>query len=182
MTKGYVYILTNPSMPGLVKIGKTTRDPNGRATELDSTGVPTAFEVYCSERTPDCDALEDIMHRDFDSCRVRPNREFFRIDPIVVSSHLRGRHREQIEHWLADFIPDQEIVAADYYLDINTLHGSVHDALRDAKVCPPELVRVLECLRGEDIVSAIARWKVVLEQVQRDRAAFDIPLKVVGDE
>ena len=34
MTAGWVYILTNPSMPGLVKIGLTTRNPTARAAEL----------------------------------------------------------------------------------------------------------------------------------------------------
>ena len=45
---GYVYILTNPSMPGLVKVGKTTTTPNQRMSELHSTGVPTPFELEFS--------------------------------------------------------------------------------------------------------------------------------------
>ena len=43
-TIGYVYILENASMPGLIKIGKTSRDSVERARELSSaTGVPTGF-------------------------------------------------------------------------------------------------------------------------------------------
>ena len=42
---GYVYILTNPSMPGLVKVGKTTNTPNQRMSELHSTGVPGAHAL-----------------------------------------------------------------------------------------------------------------------------------------
>src|SRR6185369_11781349 len=38
---GFVYALINPSMTGLVKVGRTERDPTGRAHELSSaTGVP----------------------------------------------------------------------------------------------------------------------------------------------
>lgn len=40
-----VYLLTNPAMPGLVKIEKTTSyDPKVRMGELYSTGVPVPFE------------------------------------------------------------------------------------------------------------------------------------------
>ena len=40
-----VYVLTNPAMPGIVKIGKTNRDdPQVRMNELYTTGVPLPFE------------------------------------------------------------------------------------------------------------------------------------------
>ena len=43
--KGIVYVLTNSVMPGLVKIGMTTRlDIDTRMKELYSTGVPVPFE------------------------------------------------------------------------------------------------------------------------------------------
>ena len=45
MAGGYVYMLTNASMPGMFKVGRTVRDSRGRARELYTTGVPTPFEV-----------------------------------------------------------------------------------------------------------------------------------------
>ena len=46
-TAGYVYVMSNPSMPGLLKIGQTTRTPQERADELyhQATGVPVKFKV-----------------------------------------------------------------------------------------------------------------------------------------
>ena len=44
MSEGTVYVLTNPAMPGMVKIGKTTRDVTHRLKDLYSTGVPLPFE------------------------------------------------------------------------------------------------------------------------------------------
>ena len=42
--EGSVYVLTNPAMPNMVKIGKTTRDVELRLADLYSTGVPLPFE------------------------------------------------------------------------------------------------------------------------------------------
>ena len=41
---GYVYILSNPAMPGLLKIGYTERDVQERVKELSNTGIPSPFE------------------------------------------------------------------------------------------------------------------------------------------
>ena len=42
---GFVYILTNECMPGLVKIGSTQQDPVERARTLSNTSVPFPFNV-----------------------------------------------------------------------------------------------------------------------------------------
>ena len=79
---GYLYVLTNESMPGLVKIGYTTRDPRARALELfnQATGVPTPFHVvfavFCSEPAK----AEISVFEDLETYRVSGNREFFRVD------------------------------------------------------------------------------------------------------
>jgi hypothetical protein len=68
-------------MPGLVKVGKTTRDPDQRADELSSvTGVATPFVVAFQQHFADCDAAEDFIHVRLQECGYREssNREFFR--------------------------------------------------------------------------------------------------------
>ena len=49
--EGSVYVLTNPAMPNMVKIGKTTRDVELRLADLYSTGVPLHFECEYALRT-----------------------------------------------------------------------------------------------------------------------------------
>ena len=50
MEYGIVYLLTNPVMPGLVKIGMTTReDMDSRMRELYSTGVPVPICLQSEE-------------------------------------------------------------------------------------------------------------------------------------
>ncbi|MFQ6758290.1 MAG: hypothetical protein D9V46_07050 [Deltaproteobacteria bacterium] len=75
----YLYILSNPSMPGLIKIGKTTTSPNQRMSELHSTGVPTAFALELSVEVDDCHVSEQAAHSTLSKFRVANNREFFRI-------------------------------------------------------------------------------------------------------
>lgn len=77
---GFVYILTNDSMPGLIKVGLTTRSPKERAKELNSTGVPTSFEVAAYWRVDkNLGYMETKCHQLLKEFRVSSNREFFRI-------------------------------------------------------------------------------------------------------
>ena len=41
--RGWVYIITNKSMPDLVKVGYSTKDPQLRAEELNHTGSPHPY-------------------------------------------------------------------------------------------------------------------------------------------
>ena len=82
MAEGIVYALTNPAMPGLVKIGKTSRDSvEGRLLELYTTGVPVPFECAYAARVEDEDKVEKAFHLAFSPYRINPKREFFQIEP-----------------------------------------------------------------------------------------------------
>jgi len=58
MAAGIVYVLTNPAMPGMVKIGKTGRDVEIRLSDLYTTGVPLPFECEYAVRVQDMDKVE----------------------------------------------------------------------------------------------------------------------------
>ena len=76
-----VYILTNQSMPGYIKIGRTTTSVEQRMRELDKTAVPLPFQCYYAARVEDDRKLESTLHEAFGDHRVRSSREFFRLDP-----------------------------------------------------------------------------------------------------
>ena len=42
--RGWFYVLSNPEMSGLLKVGRTTEHPRMRAAQLHTTGVPTPFK------------------------------------------------------------------------------------------------------------------------------------------
>ncbi len=88
MSVGYVYVLSNRLMPGLVKIGFTTNDVKKRVAELSSaTGVPAPFEIeyYCLTKHPG--RVEREVHRDLAEHRLQ-NREFFSVDVSVAISAI----------------------------------------------------------------------------------------------
>lgn len=72
--------MINPSMQGLVKIGKTTRDPKDRLKELSAaTGVPTPFTLVYSAYFRNCHSAEEYVHTRLEQTtdRLSNNREFF---------------------------------------------------------------------------------------------------------
>lgn len=69
-------------MPGIVKIGKTSRGSvEARLNELYSTGVPVPFECAFAGRVTDESKVEKAFHLAFGPYRLNPKREFFQIEP-----------------------------------------------------------------------------------------------------
>lgn len=76
---GWVYVLKNPVMPGLLKIGMTTRrDLDSRVAEISgATGVPEPFHIVFSHKTRNPKDLEWRVHRRLHRWRINIRREFF---------------------------------------------------------------------------------------------------------
>ncbi|WP_018394530.1 GIY-YIG nuclease family protein [Bacillus sp. 37MA] len=78
MSNGYVYVLINDSMKGLVKIGITSVSPTERARNLsNNTAVPTPFKVAYEVYIENCKELETAIHTHLEDFRVNQRREFF---------------------------------------------------------------------------------------------------------
>ena len=78
---GHVYVMLNPAMPGVVKIGRTRGQTKARARQLHSTGVPKEFVVLWQELVHDSDEVEKEIHERFKTSRVNSRREFFEVEP-----------------------------------------------------------------------------------------------------
>ncbi len=83
-----VYVLSNPSFDGYVKIGRTT-DLGQRLRELDNTSVPLPFRCEFAVEVDDEVETERLVHQVFADVRVRSNREFFEIEAQRVISALK---------------------------------------------------------------------------------------------
>ena len=86
----YIYILTNPTIPDLIKIG-TTDNLDERLKQLSShAGVAVPFECYYSCEVEDGNDIEKRLHFGLGDHRINPRREFFRISPERVKMLLEG--------------------------------------------------------------------------------------------
>lgn len=78
---GWVYVLENKSMPGLVKVGYTKHSPKSRAGQLYQTGIPTPFTIYYAGLYEKPRVIEGLAHAALKHCRVNKGREFFKCQP-----------------------------------------------------------------------------------------------------
>jgi hypothetical protein len=93
---GIVYVLTNPAMPGFVKVGGTTRDELKRMKELYKTGVPVPFNcAYVCKVKGHYKPVEDRFKKVFKSNRPNPEREFYEIEPEQAIAFLEEYHIEE---------------------------------------------------------------------------------------
>jgi len=163
MSRGYVYILTNEAMPGLVKIGKTTRSVEQRAAELTHTGIPFPFDVVAQAYSPDCSELEQWVHGQLSDCRVNTQREFFLCDVLKAERILEQAHREQVTVWLQDFLPDHIIERSEMTLDtsvpcIMATHVDLH---------PVQVIDAYSYMLPQEMAPAIKRMQDHISGVKK---------------
>jgi hypothetical protein len=110
-----VYVISNPGMPGLVKIGRTANaDTQVRLQQLYTSGVPFPFTLEFACRVPNSLEVERALHTAFAPHRVTPGREFFSINPGQAIAILRLMHVEDAtaEIQAQPTLIDQQDVAA----------------------------------------------------------------------
>lgn len=157
--KGYVYILTNESMPGLVKIGRSKRAAAGRASQMYSgdTGVPLPFDIHFECLFDDCIEAEALIHEQLDQYRINPKREFFKVDADQAVVALLGVRAESLSHvvTIGEFVFDDLIAYCAYKLDMDTF----------------DIVGAFGQIEPDELRPALSRWLSKIEKTK---------LKVIG--
>ena len=91
--RGIIYILENECIPGLLKIGFTTKDAYSRAKEISTaTGVPKPFKVKFIYECNDPYSVEQEIHNEINGQgkRINEKREFFEIEFNEAVSIIKG--------------------------------------------------------------------------------------------
>mgnify|MGYP003290115257 CR=1 FL=1 len=112
---GYVYIISNPSLEGMYKIGVTKRlDPMVRVNELSNASLPFEYGVHSFIFSENAFELEHTLHMAFDDKRINKvnrHKEFF--------SATLDEIKEEVYKYnsTAQFI--DEVVIEDYMASMN---------------------------------------------------------------
>jgi len=88
---GYIYCITNPAMPGVVKIGMTRRTPEKRLADANhDTWNHTKFQLEFAKKVHDPEEKEKTIHKilELHGQRKTTSREFFTISPDLAKLYF----------------------------------------------------------------------------------------------
>ena len=96
--EGFVYVMTNPAMAGLVKVGMTEKMPHLRALEMSAhEGLPTKMQLeYWALVTGSARRVEHSAHRLLASYNA--GKEWFRCDVHVAIATVRECAMDNLQH------------------------------------------------------------------------------------
>jgi len=88
---GYIYCFSNPSMPGILKVGMTDRTPEIRLFEAngpDTWRPPTPYKIVFAKKVLNPYQKETTLHAILsqNAERINPKREFFRVSQEEVKT------------------------------------------------------------------------------------------------
>ena len=87
--EGFIYVLSNPLMSGILKIGFTASNPDKRAKDVSQQyGLPTSFTVACYWRTKDPYIVEQRIHERLAACNK--GGEFFEVSLEVAKNTIEN--------------------------------------------------------------------------------------------
>jgi hypothetical protein len=84
----FVFILTNPSIPDVIKIG-TTSSLNRLFDSLNNSNIPTPFKCYFVCMVEDMEFTVQKIYDGFSDYRINTKEDLFKIDPERVVSILQ---------------------------------------------------------------------------------------------
>lgn len=94
----WVYVLSNPSYEGMLKIGYTRNAPELRSEQLyKGTGVPTPFKLEFAKQCLNGEMLERLTHKYLKKDRVNNEREFFYTNLEEIITVINKLHSD-LEH------------------------------------------------------------------------------------
>jgi len=162
----YLCIASNPSMPGLIKIGMTTKDAWRRVKGLQSTGVPTPFDLELSVAVENGAHSEQAAHHALRRYRVGKKREFFAVNTAnAIQEILPVIGRYEIEY----ANPEHKVAAIERALRKKET-DSIINRLRQAELAHQKIQQ-----RKVELNSALVAKRAELQQLGARPVEKELP-------
>ena len=150
--KGWVYVISNNAMQGLVKVGFSTKDPDLRAEELNHTGSPHPYEVEYDMLIEEPREIEQKTHQLLSS--KREGKEWFRCsaeEAIAAIKQVSGTRAisesyKRAERAKAEALHQQELDA------IELRRQREVEAIELRRKREKEQKELEDCLRNEEAI------------------------------
>lgn len=154
---GYIYIFSNPDLPGLLKVGMTYKSPEIRAKELSgTTGVSSKYHIEYYGKVVDRFAAEKAAHNRLKNFHHK--KEFFKVG-IEVAIYCVETISTPIER--AYIAPGNERKVLSYARKRNI--RPYKQIAREWEECDKELKR------SNDELAKIKNWEEMVENYMRKR-------------
>jgi len=177
---GYVYVLSNESMPGIVKIGRSINGGRNRAYEIyrGATGVPTPFKMEFEIWSCDCVGSEALVHEHLKGERVSPDREFFKCEVDYAIEAV-------VSIVVSDY--DLSVLPADMAIDPAYFHFLSYEIerLTGDYVHIAELASSLDLITTQEMIGFVNRRREKLAKEKPELAKnnkYLSRLKIVGND
>jgi len=115
MADGWIYCLSNPSMPGILKVGMTDKTPEERAKTLFTTGVPSPRREFFRISVEEVTLFFQLIDGEWWSempLSPEPLLEEFEQTTATLSncftSGQRIRHKYGINTWIATYDTEKD--------------------------------------------------------------------------
>ena len=135
--KGWVYVISNNAMPGLVKVGYSTKDPGLRAEELNHTGSPHPYVVEYEMLIEEPYEIEQKTHKLLSS--KHEAKEWFRCsaeEAIAAIKQVSGNRiitetYQRAERAKAEALHQRELEAQEVRQQREKAEQDIKDRLRN---------------------------------------------------
>ena len=135
--KGWVYIITNKAMPKVLKVGYSTKDPELRANELHTTGVPHRYVVEYDALVEQPYKVEQRTHALL--AFFNEKKEWFKCDITTAINAIRQAANYSIIHEsiknevATKIINIGDPIEAQAQFDLGELYANAQGEARDIK-------------------------------------------------
>jgi hypothetical protein len=108
---GYLYCFSNPSIPGLLKVGGTLSSPTVKAKELFTTAVPTPFKIEFAKKVTNVKQKEkDLRLLLTKYIKVCQGRDYYETNPEVVREFFNIIDGEMLGEFVYKEVPPSLLI------------------------------------------------------------------------